>query len=87
MTIMQNHKKIEIKNKVVSIEAKTGLESLATLDRENSFSPDCRADVRDELHRQVEDFLSHGGHIQEIEPNVMADPPKKPVNNYGSRPI
>ena len=27
------------------------------------------------------------GKISSIEPNVMADPPRKPESNYGSRPI
>lgn len=42
---------------------------------------------RDELNRQIEEFLSSGGRISQIEPNVMADPPKKPENKYGSHPI
>jgi len=25
--------------------------------------------------------------VQEVEPNVVADPPKKPDSKYGSRPI
>jgi hypothetical protein len=25
--------------------------------------------------------------VQEVEANVVADPPKKPDNKYGSRPI
>ena len=43
--------------------------------------------LRDELEQQVDEYLKKGGKIQEIEPNVMADPPQKPSNNYGSRPI
>ena len=42
---------------------------------------------RDELNKQVEAFLSSGGKIDIIEPNVLADPPKKPTSNYGSQPI
>ncbi len=42
---------------------------------------------RDELNRQIEEFLSSGGTISEIAPNIMADPPKKPENKYGSHPI
>lgn len=42
---------------------------------------------RDELSQQIEAFLNSGGRINVIEPNVLADPPKKPVSNYGSQPI
>ena len=42
---------------------------------------------RDELARSMEEFLSRGGRVQEVEPNVVADPPKKPDSKYGSRPI
>jgi hypothetical protein len=42
---------------------------------------------REELQKQVESFLSSGGTINYIEPNVLADPPKKPTSNYGSQPI
>jgi len=35
----------------------------------------------------MEDFLARGGKVQEVEANVVADPPKKPDNKYGSRPI
>jgi hypothetical protein len=35
----------------------------------------------------MEEFLSKGGKVQEVEANVVADPPKKPDNKYGSRPI
>ena len=35
----------------------------------------------------MEEFLARGGAVQEIEPNVVADPPKKPDSKYGSRPI
>ncbi|MBB3103317.1 hypothetical protein FHR87_001712 [Azomonas macrocytogenes] len=42
---------------------------------------------RDELARAMEAFLAQGGRVQEIEPNVVSDPPKKPDSKYGSRPI
>jgi hypothetical protein len=46
-----------------------------------------RAKLRSKMDSDVESFLKGGGEIQEIEPNVMADPPRKPISNYGSRPI
>jgi|GEM_PF-3029490 len=49
--------------------------------------PQHQESVRSELDEQVQAFLKQGGEIEEIEPNVMADPPQKPSNNYGSRPI
>ena len=42
---------------------------------------------RDELDKHIEDFLASGGKISQIEPNILADPPKKPTSNYGSQPI
>ena len=42
---------------------------------------------REELARAMEEFLARGGRVQEVEPNVVADPPKKPDSKYGSRPI
>jgi hypothetical protein len=45
------------------------------------------AELRTQLESDIESFLSSGGQVQEIEPNVMADPPKKPESKYGSRPI
>lgn len=74
-------------NADAKLSTNSGLSSLVKLDRENAFSPDCRSDVRGELQRQVEDYLTQGGRITEVAANVMADPPKKPTNNYGSRPI
>ncbi len=42
---------------------------------------------RDELARAMEEFLARGGQVQEIDDNVVTDPPKKPESKYGSRPI
>ena len=46
-----------------------------------------RKKLRSKVDNEVESFLNSGGSINEIEPNVMADPPRKPTSNYGSRPI
>ena len=35
---------------------------------------------RDALARAMEEFLAKGGKVQEVEANVVADPPKKPDN-------
>ncbi len=46
-----------------------------------------RQALRDEMDRQVAEFLARGGQIQQVDPNVTADPPRKPESDYGSRPI
>ncbi|MBA1202192.1 hypothetical protein G7009_10550 [Pseudomonas capeferrum] len=50
-------------------------------------SMEAKQKERDALARAMEEFLNRGGKVQEVEPNVVADPPKKPDNKYGSRPI
>lgn len=46
-----------------------------------------RARMRESMEAEVAAFLARGGQIQQIDDNVMADPPRKPQTNYGSRPI
>lgn len=46
-----------------------------------------RQKLRDEMSKEIEEFLARGGKIAHIEPNVTADPPRKPDSDYGSRPI
>ena len=46
-----------------------------------------RNKMREAMQSEIEAFLAQGGKIQQIDDNVMSDPPKKPVSNYGSRPI
>lgn len=50
-------------------------------------SLEARNKVRESMAAEVEAFLARGGQIQQIDDNVMADPPRKPQTNYGSRPI
>ena len=50
-------------------------------------SMEAKQKERDALAKAMEEFLSRGGKVQEVEDNVVADPPKKPDNKYGSRPI
>ncbi|WP_317932411.1 hypothetical protein [Halioxenophilus sp. WMMB6] len=42
---------------------------------------------REELQKQIEEFLARGGKISQVDTNVCADPPQKPNSSYGSRPI
>ena len=46
-----------------------------------------RERVRSQLDSEIEAFLTQGGKIDNVAPNVMGDPPRKPESNYGSRPI
>jgi hypothetical protein len=46
-----------------------------------------RQALREEMAADIEAFLAKGGKIAQIEPNVTADPPRKPDSDYGSRPI
>lgn len=47
-----------------------------------------RQAVRDEMERQIQEFLARGGKISQIDPNVTADPPRKPEGgDYGGRAI
>lgn len=59
----------------------------AAVDVEELPSIEAKQKERDALARAMEEFLSRGGKVQEVEPNVVSDPPKKPDSKYGSRPI
>ncbi|MEX1033933.1 MAG: hypothetical protein WDZ30_11280 [Cellvibrionaceae bacterium] len=56
-------------------------------DRPEDRTPTSRSQIRDQVSDAIQAYLSEGGRINEIEPNVMADPPRKPATSYGSRPI
>lgn len=51
------------------------------------LSLEAKAREREMLARQMEEFMARGGRIQQIDDNVIGDPPKKPDGKYGSRPI
>jgi hypothetical protein len=59
----------------------------AAVDVEALPSVEAKQKERDALARAMDEFLSRGGKVQEVEVNVVADPPKKPESKYGSRPI
>ena len=46
-----------------------------------------KASTRSQLEDDIQQFLRQGGQVTEVDSSVTADPPKKPVSNYGSRPI
>ncbi len=66
---------------------KPGKKAKAADEVEELPSVEAKQKERDALAMAMEEFLSRGGKVQEIEPNVVADPPRKPDSKYGSRPI
>lgn len=77
---------------VVAIDAATGkkkpdMEFIGSSEEGVLRSIASRETLRNKVDSEVEAFLKAGGQINKIEPNVMADPPRKPTSNYGSRPI
>ena len=66
-------------------------ESTAEKDAVEDLVVSTSSAARDEMRQSMEDdvaaFLARGGQITQVDDNVMADPPRKPQTNYGSRPI
>ena len=46
-----------------------------------------RQRLRDQLNEEIQMFLAKGGKIDQVGTNVTADPPKRPVSNYGQQPL
>ena len=46
-----------------------------------------RSRGRQQLAEDVDAYLAEGGVVTSIDPHVTADPPTKPVSQYGGRPI
>lgn len=69
------------------VPASKSKKAKAAVDVEELPSVEAKQKERDALARAMEEFLSRGGKVQEVEPNVVSDPPKKPDSKYGSRPI
>ena len=69
------------------VPASKSKKAKAAVDVEELPSVEAKQKERDALARAMEEFLSRGGKVQEVEANVVADPPKKPDSKYGSRPI
>ncbi len=57
------------------------------IDTAESLTVSSKEAIRRQLEEEMERFLARGGKVQEIPPDVTADPPKKPESNYGSKPI
>ncbi len=71
----------------VDVVAPAGKKARAAAEPEELLNIEAKQKERDALARAMEEFLARGGKVQEVEPNVVADPPKKPDSKYGSRPI
>lgn len=69
------------------VAAPTPKKAKAAVEVEELPSIEAKQKERDALARAMEEFLARGGKVQEVEANVVADPPKKPDSKYGSRPI
>ena len=74
----------------------TGTKAEREVDLESVGSKDMAADartvesrhqIRNQVADDIEKFLQQGGSINYVDPDVTADPPRKPENNYGSRAI
>lgn len=42
---------------------------------------------RKRIQSEVEAFLAGGGQINQVDANVVSDPPRRPESNYGGQPI
>lgn len=61
--------------------------SRSDLDEAETLTVSSKEALRRQLEEEMERFLARGGKVQEIPPDVTADPPQKPTSNYGSKPI
>lgn len=57
------------------------------IDEAETLTVSSKEALRRQLEEEVARFLAQGGKVKEIPPDVQADPPQKPVSNYGSKPI
>mgnify|MGYP006204716053 CR=1 FL=1 len=84
--IEENEEEIEAEEladeeEVVGYSAAPAVEALV----EESIA--AREALRQQIQNDVEAFLARGGVINEVPPNVVSDPPRKPQSNYGGQPI
>lgn len=59
------------------------MEPAANVSEIESYTPEARAEERQQLAADIEKFLSTGGQVAEIPKGERADPPRRPENNYG----
>lgn len=68
-------------------ESTTDLASTNTADTSEASNIAARQIVRDELSRQVADFLARGGQIREIPSSAQGERPVNPVSEFGDRTL
>ncbi|WNO09005.1 hypothetical protein [Teredinibacter sp. KSP-S5-2] len=69
-----------------SVEDEMDMDTISAIDDPGS-QLSAKERERQKLQEQIDAFLASGGQIQQIDSNVIADPPKKPESNYGGQPI
>lgn len=69
-----------------SVEDEIDMDDVSAIDDPGS-QLSAKERERQRLQEQIDAFLASGGQIQQIDSNVIADPPKKPESNYGGQPI
>ena len=84
---MPKSKKAKDDNAQVDSKDQPDMEFIGSTEEGVLRSIASRKKLRNKMNGDVEAFLKNGGSIDHVEPNVMADPPRKPTSNYGSRPI
>jgi len=62
-------------------------QTTVSFDEGSAASRALRERTREQLDADIAAFLSRGGQITQVDPNVRADPPRKPDINYGVAPI
>ncbi len=60
---------------------------LTELEEAEQLTVSAKEAMRRQMEEQIQRFLQSGGTIQEVPPDVTADPPRKPESSYGSKPI
>ncbi|HEX5277665.1 MAG TPA: hypothetical protein VFW42_08360 [Fluviicoccus sp.] len=61
--------------------------ALSDVAEAESLTVSSKEALRRQLEEEMERFLSRGGKIVEVPADETADPPRKPVSSYGSKPI
>ncbi len=61
--------------------------ALSDVAEAESLTVSSKEAIRRQLEEEMARFLARGGKIVEVPPDETADPPRKPVSSYGSKPI
>lgn len=61
--------------------------ALSDVAEAESLTVSSKEAIRRQLEEEMARFLARGGKIVEVPADETADPPRKPVSSYGSKPI